>query len=156
MKKNNGLWRVILLGSIAGMRCNSAPAIIAGLAMAAKNKDDNAVSRFLSKAPVALGLKVLAGAEFIGDKIPGIPDRIDRLPLTARMLSGAFAGGVLNKMSGRSVIKGALVGGAAALASAYAMFYLRKETCKRTGIADPLLGAVEDALVIGGNYLLKK
>ena len=52
---------------------------------------------------------------------------------------------------------GVLLGSAAAVAGTYGSFYLRKELKRLTGIADPILGVLEDALVVkSGAAMLAK
>jgi len=41
------------------------------------------------------------------------------------------------------------LGSASAAASTYLSFILRKNTVKKTKIFDPIIGAIEDALVVG-------
>jgi len=60
-----------------------------------------------------------------------------------------LAGASISKATGGKVFAGALIGAGSALASTYISFLLRKTTVKGTGIIDPIIGAIEDALVIG-------
>ena len=43
-----------------------------------------------------------------------------------------------------------------AFASTYGSYYLRKSTVKKTKLFDPLIGAIEDALVIGAGVGLTR
>lgn len=72
------------------------------------------------------------------------------------MLSGVLAGASIYKAAGGKMGTGALLGGAAALASTFGSYYLRKSTVKSSHIVDPIIGAIEDALVIGGGVGLAK
>jgi len=151
-------WQVLGLGVIAGMRSMSAPALASRYLV----KDPSAALEythlaFLQSPQVADVLKWLAAGEMAGDKIPGIPDRITPPSLFARGLSGALVGAALFKANQGNMGAGALLGSAAAMAGAYGSFYLRKELKHRSGIADPILGVLEDALVLkSGSAMLEK
>jgi len=73
-----------------------------------------------------------------------------------RCLSGALAGAGILKASGGSAAIGALLGGTAAFASTFGSFFLRKATVKRRALLDPIIGAIEDALVVGAGVGLAK
>ncbi len=103
---------------------------------------------FLQHKTVANVLSGLAATELLGDKVPNVPDRI-RLPsLLFRTASGALVGAALYLNNHRKPAKGAAVGAAAAFAATYASFYLRKKLGEKTSIADPVIGSIEDALVL--------
>lgn len=105
---------------------------------------------------VAATLKVLALGEIVGDKLPSAPNRTKPAAIGARVLSGALAGAVIYKATGNNLIVGALLGGTAAFASTFGTFHLRKSVVKSSHIVDPIIGAIEDALVIGGSVGLAR
>ncbi len=98
---------------------------------------------------MALLLKVFAVGEFIGDKLPNTPNRIKTAGVAFRCLTGSLAGASIYKVSGNNAITGALLGSVAALGATYGSYFLRKEIVSSTHIFDPIIGAIEDALVIG-------
>ena len=98
---------------------------------------------------VAIALKVFAVGELIGDKLPNTPNRIKPGGIAFRCLSGALAGASIYKASGNNAITGAIIGSVAAFGSTFGSYFLRKDIANRTKIFDPLVGAIEDALVIG-------
>jgi len=57
---------------------------------------------------------------------------------------------------GKNAVTGAVIASLAAVASTYIFFYLRKALCKKTGIADPIIGMAEDALAIAAGMALIK
>lgn len=148
-------WQVISLGLLAGMRSMAAPAISSHML----NKHP---SSRLKHTPLNLlqldgtmkVLDTLAVGEFIGDKLPSAPDRIAPAALIGRCLSGALAGAGIYKASGGSWYTGAVLGGISAVASTYASFYLRKNMVKHTHIIDQVVGAIEDAIVLGSGWEL--
>jgi uncharacterized membrane protein len=86
--------------------------------------------------------------------MPFTPNRIKPASVAFRCLSGALAGASISKATGGKVGAGALFGAATALASTYISFLLRKATVKTTGVLDPIIGALEDALVLGAGAKL--
>ncbi|MDN3583298.1 DUF4126 family protein [Mucilaginibacter flavus] len=155
LKISEPFWQVVGLGALAGMRSASAPAIASHILSHHQSKQlDDSPLEFMQSKNVALALKVLAVGELIGDKLPSAPDRIKKRSVGFRMLSGALAGASVYKAIGGKAAMGALIGGASALASTFGSFYLRKGVVKTTRIMDPLVGAIEDALVIGSSVEL--
>jgi uncharacterized membrane protein len=145
-------WQALGLGTIAGFRSMSAPALTSHILSHHKSKALNhSPLGFMSSEKVALAFKVLAVAEFAGDKMPGAKDRIALPVISARVLCGALAGASIYKASGRKAYFGALLGGSAAVLSTFGSFYLRKATVKASGIMDPIIGGIEDALVVGAS-----
>ncbi len=132
------------------MRSLSAPAL---LSRALQEKHDGRLNgtpfEFLQNKCVAYTLTGLAATELLGDKLPVAPDRIVLSSLLMRAGSGAMVGAAVFQGNRNSLAKGALVGAAAAVAATYASFYLRKMLRDKTVIADPVLGMLEDALVLG-------
>lgn len=151
------LLHTIGFGIIAGMRSMSAPALISNyLTRRFTYRLSRSPLRFIKSPLVSKGLTVLAASEMLGDKLPAMPDRISPGVVAGRAVSGALVGAVIHKTNGDKLLKGAIIGGLAAIAATYATYYLRKKVGKETHIADPVLGLIEDALAItGGIGLLK-
>ena len=99
---------------------------------------------------------MLAVGEMVADKLPIIPDRISPVPLVGRAVSGAICGASLSIVKDKDSGIGALVGGVAAIVSAYGFYYLRRKLGEDTGIPDMLIGLAEDVIVVkGGQSILK-
>jgi uncharacterized membrane protein len=148
LKLTDPFWQTIGLGTLAGMRAMSAPAITSHiLSHHHSNNLEGTPLNLMQSEKVALVLKILAVSEFIGDKIPSAPNRISPTALTGRFLSGALAGASIYKASGNNAITGALIGGSTAAASTFVSFFIRRNAVKRTTIIDPVIGMIEDALV---------
>jgi uncharacterized membrane protein len=92
----------------------------------------------------------MALGEFIGDKMPAAPNRISPPGLIGRCVSGALAGAGIYKAAGESWYTGALLGGTTAIASTFGSFYLRRAIVKHAHLIDPIIGTIEDAIVLGG------
>lgn len=148
-------WQVIGIGALAGLRSASAPAIASHILNHHHSKRlENTPLNFIQSDTAASALKIMAASELVMDKMPFTPDRIKPAGVAFRCMSGALAGASISKATGGKIAAGALFGAAAALVSTYAGFWLRKATVKSTGIIDPVIGALEDALVLGAGARL--
>jgi len=155
LKITQPLWQVVGLGVLAGMRTSTAPAIANRILSQHYSRQlAHSSLAFMQSDKVATALKIFVIAELIGDKIPSAPDRIKPVGMVARCLSGALAGASIYKASGNKALSGALIGSATALASTFGSFLLRKSIVKRTRIFDPIIGVLEDALVIGAGVAM--
>jgi uncharacterized membrane protein len=143
-------WQVVGIGTLAGMRTSSAPVIASQILSHHHSKRlEHSPLNFMQSKSVANVLTVLSVSEVIMDKLPTTPNRTNPGGLIFRGLSGALAGASIYKASGNNVLTGTLIGAAAAVMSTYASFLLRKTIVKNTSVIDPIIGALEDALVIG-------
>lgn len=149
-KISKPFWQVFGLGILAGMRTASAPAVASRiLSHHHSTRLAKSPLRFMQSRSVALGMEILAGAELVGDKLPGTPNRINAVGIAGRCLSGSLAGASIYKASGKNALTGALLGSIIALGATYSSYYLRKAAVHKTHISDPFIGALEDALVLG-------
>lgn len=150
-KASTQFFQVFNLGVMAGMRSNAAPAVASHI-LSQQYSPELAESplKFMQSAGVSNVLKILAVGELIGDKLPGTGNRIVPMSVLFRCSAGALAGASIYKANGNNVIKGALLGAAAAFGSTFVSFYMRKAVVETTGLYDPIAGVIEDAIVLGG------
>ncbi len=150
LKITHPFWQALSLGALAGMRSAAAPAITSHI-LSHHHSNSLTLSKlgFMQSNKVAGVLKVLAVGELIGDKLPNTPNRIKPAGVIFRCLAGSLSGASIYKATGNNPYVGALIGSAAALGSTFGSYYLRKGTVAKTKIMDPIIGALEDALVIG-------
>jgi uncharacterized membrane protein len=150
-------WQVIGIGTLAGMRTSSAPAVASQILSHHYSKRlKSSPLNFMQSKKVANILTALTVVELIGDKLPATPNRTKPAGVIFRGLSGALAGASIYKASGNNVLIGTLIGTASAVASTYISFLLRKSIVKNTSIIDPIIGVLEDALVIGAGVGLAR
>jgi uncharacterized membrane protein len=143
-------WQALALGGLAGMRATAAPIVASHILSRNKSQQlSGSPLRFMQSDIVAAGFKVLAAGEIVGDKLPNTPNRIKAPGVIARCLSGSLAGASIYKAAGHNAITGALLGAVVALGASYGSYYLRKVVVDKTGIFDPYIGGVEDAIVAG-------
>lgn len=134
--------RALALGIVAGMRSLMAPALVARKAAS----DPEGLPEVLTRPQTRTALEVMAAGELIADKLPFAPSRLALPSLAFRAVSGALIGAAFASSRRASPGKGALVGALGAVASAYAAYHVRQIVDKKLKVADPLVGAAEDAL----------
>ncbi|PRY04274.1 putative membrane protein [Pontibacter ummariensis] len=144
------LYRTLALGALAGLRSLSAPALLSHYLSQHKNPDlKGSPLHYLGNSNVSLALKGLAASELVGDKMPNIPDRTKLPSLAMRGACGALVGAALYMLDNKKPWEGAAIGGAAAVASTYASYYLRQFLDQHTPLTDPAMGLIEDLLTVG-------
>jgi uncharacterized membrane protein len=151
-------WQALGAGALAGLRSMTPLATLSS--SLAHHKSANLASsplRLLQLKAAATGLKLLAGAEMIADKTPGMPNRTDPTALLGRALSGALIGATIYKAGkNRQAAVGAVLGGLAAVASTFASFHLRKGLGEQTQVPDTAWALAEDAVTVGSSLALAK
>lgn len=110
--------------------------------------------RWLTNPGIARLLQFMAAAELIGDKLPNTPARTEPESLAGRTLSGALTGTLFSAAKGRSKLVGGLTGALSALGGAFLGYHTRRYTVEKSGLTDPVIALVEDAVVLGGARLL--
>lgn len=146
--------QVIGAGLLAGMRSMTAPALISSQLAGGSLEGENAPLGVLGSSKANTAFRLLAIGELVGDKLPGVPARTQLPSLIVRSISGALVGAVINNVKGRSPAIGATVGGAAAIVGTYASYHLRRTMKSALHMPDPVLGAMEDAVVLGAGRVL--
>jgi uncharacterized membrane protein len=149
--------RVLGLGAIAGSRATAAPAALS------RAVSDGRIEGLEGTPLSALGspgfstvLRIMEVGEFIVDKLPVTPSRTAPPPLLGRMGSGALVGAALFASENRRMVAGGALGAAAAAVSAYAGERLRMQAAEKLGVPDPVVGLLEDVLVLlAGARLLR-
>jgi uncharacterized membrane protein len=137
------------LGVVAGMRSQLPLALLAVGAARGRFAVEAEGPLALLRSPVAQRLLVLlAVGEFVGDKLPFIPSRLEPGPLFGRMLLGALAGTAIASETRRSPALGAVLGAGGAVVGAQAGYHARVALGRATGIPDSVWGAVEDAAAV--------
>jgi uncharacterized membrane protein len=86
----------------------------------------------------------MALGEMVVDKIPGVGDRTEALPLAGRVILGGWAGGYVARRDRSSLVAGAILGAASALITAHVATQARKDL----DIPADGGGWLEDALVV--------
>lgn len=142
--------QVISLGILAGMRSMSAPAISSRMLNKHHSGELECTPlNFMQSPATANVLSVMSIGEFVGDKLPTAPNRIAAPALIGRCISGALAGASIYKAAGGAWYTGALLGSVTAGLATFGSFYLRRNLVKHAHLIDPIIGSIEDAIVLG-------
>ena len=148
MDSTKALGIAAAIGAVAGLRSLMAPAAVSWAASSRKlDVEGPAVEWFASRttAKVLMGLAI---AELIADKLPFTPDRTEPASLALRIVSGSLCGAAISSAARASTGMGALLGGMAAVAGAFAGIKLR-ETGDREGLPALPVALAEDAIAVG-------
>jgi uncharacterized membrane protein len=100
--------------------------------------------------PASKKIIKLAVGELLADKLPFTPNRIKAGPLAARIASGAACGAAVSYLAKGSPKEGALLGGAGAVAGAFAGYYARRSFSRNR--SDLAVALVEDAIAITAGF----
>lgn len=157
LKLTNAFKQAAGLGIIAGMRTFAAPIVLSHVYSRHPAKQLKSTSfSLLQNTPTSKVLKVLGAAELIGDKLPFAPNRTSIGGLTGRFVSGALCGAAVYKANRQKPLLGGLIGGVAAIGSAFGCMFLRLSFGKKTKIPDAAIGLMEDVIVIYTGTVLAK
>ena len=138
------------VGMIAGMRSMSAPSTVSDyIAKKSPGAYDRFSFEWMVSPKATLLWRALAVGEMGGDKASWAPARIAPAPLAARAVSGGVSGASSCAADGESPVVGAVIGVAAAVASTFAFYHLRRLASSKLKAPDRVVGAVEDAAVLG-------
>jgi uncharacterized membrane protein len=137
-----------LIGVIAGLRSMTAPAAVSWAARWGWLHLENTWVAFLGFAATPYILTVLAIGELIADKLPNTPSRKAPLGFGGRIVTGALCGGALGGAGG------GLVGVLGAVAGTLGGYECRVRLVKATGGNDLPVALLEDAIAIGGAFLI--
>jgi hypothetical protein len=118
-----------LLGASSGLRTFSGPAALA-------------LHGRLGRGRARMAVIAAGAGELAFDKLPNAPARTHFSGLGARLATGSFSG---HRAAGPA---GAALGGAAAMASAFAGLHVRTLLGERLPVPDPVVGAAEDSIVL--------
>ena len=148
------LSRAFALGLASGLRS------VVGFSMLALT-EGRSECRACAPAPLRRmrserGKAVLAAAaagEAVVDKLPFLPPRTTPAPLAGRLGFGAVTGFLATRATplGRApsaAMLGALLGATGAAIGAYAGFQARTSAVQQSGLPDPAVAAVEDAVAL--------
>jgi uncharacterized membrane protein len=134
------------LAALCGARTGAPVAILAAVSRRAGSRTPGLLGR--RWAPAVLG--AYAAGELAMDKTRWIPARTRPLLAAGRAATGAAVGAAFAARRRRGVVPAVLLGIGAALAGTFASYALRERARRRTGWPSAALGALEDAVVVGG------
>ena len=109
---------------------------------------------FWTAKPVSVILFTLfAVGEYIGDKLPKTPPRIDLFPLLARLTFGGLVGAIIATALNGSLLEGILLAVVNAFLGAFGGYFVRRTIGERTGWPDVRIAFGEDAIALTSAFL---
>ena len=142
-----------LIGMVVGLRSMTAPAAVSWAARLGWLHLENTWLAFLGFAATPYILTLFAIGELIADKLPATPSRKAPVGFTARVLSGALCGAALGATS-QELIVGLVAGVLGAVVGTLSGYEFRAQAVKATGGNDLRIALLEDAIAIGGAFLI--
>lgn len=133
-------------GVLAGMRSMSAPALLSYHLSQRPSEAPDGHPRRIALPGVARTFGLLAAGELIADKMPWMPARVSPPALMGRIASGALTGSIVAAPNQRVSVGRAVLGAAAAVASSFAFYHLRRFATRRLGVPGLVAGLVEDGV----------
>ena len=137
-----------LLGVSTGLRTFTPLAITAWFAQMGKLPVEGTWASWIGH-PAAVGLFTTAAmGEYIGDKLPGTPNRTDPAPLIGRVAFGGLIGAIAAAAFKRPLAGGIALGALGALAGSYGGFHARRGLVRGAGMADVPVAIAGDAAAV--------
>ena len=140
--------KALALGAISGLRSASGPAFVGRAANRGDMDLDGTPLTFFGSTRLSKALTLAQLGELIGDKLPVTPSRTGWAPLLGRAVSGGLVGAAAFLSEGRHAASGAILGSSAAVAAAFAGENLRALAVEKSGLPNPGVAVVEDAVVL--------
>jgi uncharacterized membrane protein len=140
--------KALALGAISGLRAASGPAFVGRAASRGDMDLDGTRLAFLGSPLLSKTLTLAQFGEVVADKLPAAPSRTAWPPILGRAVSGGLVGAAAFLSDGRRGATGAILGSSAAVAAAFAGENLRTLVVEKSGLPNPGVAIVEDALVL--------
>jgi uncharacterized membrane protein len=147
MQTDSALLLALLIGFVAGLRSLTAPAAVSWAAHLGWLDLAGSALDFMGSTLAVIIFSVAALAEFAADLHPATPNRTTPGPLTARVILGGLSGAALTLAAERSLLAGALLGGAGGLIGAFAGYHARTRLTAALQNGK-LIAVVEDLIAI--------
>jgi hypothetical protein len=151
------VWQTLGLGAIAGVRASVAPAIARHYITGGSYPSSSFPGIMFLRAPVTtIATRLFKAAENEDRPIDQYQSSLQLADIAVNIASGAFVGATIFKKNKQSMLQGMLIGGAAALVTSVASFYLRKHANKLPDVTQQFTGAFQDAFAYSSGVTLVK
>lgn len=141
-----------LIGVVAGLRSMTAPAVVSWAARLGWIHLEATPLAFLGHAATPWIVSVLALAELVADQLPKTPSRKTPGPFAARVVMGALCGAALGAAADE-ILGGVFAGALGAVAGTLGGYEFRARLARAAG-RDLPIALLEDAIAIGGGFLI--
>jgi uncharacterized membrane protein len=143
-----------LIGVVAGLRCLTAPAVVAWATHRHWLNLHNTPLSFLGSTAAVVIFTLLAVVELVADQLPSTPSRLKPPGLIARIILGGLSGTGVAVAGAQSIALGAVLGVAGGIAGAFAGYEVRTRLVKALKVPDLAIALLEDAVAIAGGLLI--
>jgi len=149
MPSGFGLLLAFGIGVTAGLRCMTAPAVVAwAVHLGWINLSGSRLAFMGSVWAVAL-FTLLALTEYVVDQLPSTAARTTAGPLTARIVVGLLTGACLATGEGAALWVGAVIGALGAVAGAFGGYQARVRLVRGLRVPDAVVAIPEDLVAVG-------
>lgn len=138
-----------LLGVITGLRTFTPMAVLCWFAYLGQLPVNGTWASWTAKLASAVVFTLLAVGEYVGDKLPNVPNRTSPGPLAARLVFGGLIGAIVAAGLDGPGFEGGILGVGGALVGAFGGFLIRREIVQRKGGKDWPVALMEDAIAVG-------
>ena len=145
MQGHSILALALLIGFVAGLRSLTAPGAVSWAAQLGWLDLGGSTLGFMASTPAVIIFSVAALAEFAADLHPATPNRTSPGPLLGRIVLGGLCGAALTVAGERSLVAGAMLGGAGGLIGAFGGYQARARLT--AALRRPTLTAVLEDLI---------
>jgi len=142
-----------LIGAVAGLRSLTAPAVVSWGARLGWLHLENTPLAFLGYVATPYIFSALAVVELIADQLPKTPSLKAPPGFIARIVMGGLSGAAFGAAKD-GLVAGLIAGVVGAVAGTYAGYEFRTRLVKAIGGKDTPIALLEDAIAIGGAFLL--
>jgi len=149
MPSGFGLLLVFGIGVTTGLRCMTAPAVVACAAHLGWINLSGSPLAFMGSVWAVALFTLLALTEYVVDQLPSTAARTTAGPLTIRIVMGLLTGACLATGEGASVWVGALIGALGAIAGAFGGYQARVRLVRGLHVPDAAVAIPEDLVAVG-------
>lgn len=148
MNPSEVLVLAFLIGGVAGLRCMTAPAVVAWAAHQSRLNLHNTPLSFMGSTAAVIIFTLLAAVEMVVDQLPSTPSRVQARGLTARIILGGLSGASIAVAGAESMALGTVLGVGGGIAGAFAGYQVRTRLVKALKVPDLAIALPEDAVAI--------
>ena len=138
-----------MLGGANGCRTMTPIAVLCWFAYTGHLHVEGTWAFWTANIISAILFTLLAIGEYVGDKLPKCPNRIDAGPLVARIVFGGLVGAIVVTSLHVSLVGGIVLGAISAIAGAFLGFHLRRFLTVGRGLPDIPIAHAEDTVTLG-------
>ncbi len=154
MSPSSALLLAFSIGVVCGLRCLTAPAVVAWAAHRGWIDLNHSPLHFMGSTAAVAIFSLFAVVELVADQLPSAPSRTAPPGLIARIVLGALCGAAIAVSGAQSIAIGAVLGAAGGVAGAFGGYQARTRLVKALRIPDFVIATLEDAVAIGAGLFL--